>query len=330
MSAPISSELLTSIPTTPGISITDTLAEAGIKIWRYHFSEMICHEPDTRRGKDIEALHNMRVATRRLRASFKIFGNAFEPKILAPHLKGLRTTGQALGKVRDMDVFIEKVNVYKESLSARQQAQLQPLLTTWEAECAKARKKMIDYLDSEAYQQFQTSFSEFLQFAHEHNIPSGELKQHIHIIIPSLIYARLSCVMNYEAILPTITVPQLHTLRIEFKKLRYTIEFFREVLGKPAHKVIGTLKEIQNHLGDLQDADVACKQLIHWLKLWDEQQNSLPLLKRQGPDGILGYLSFQYAQRQHLMETFPAAWDTFTNETSQQALVDVLAVLQQT
>jgi CHAD domain-containing protein len=44
-----------------------------------------------------------------------------------------------------------------------------------------------------------------------------------------LIYTRLEAVRAYEAILPQATIPQLHLLRIEFKKLRYAVEFFRDV-----------------------------------------------------------------------------------------------------
>ena len=58
------------------LSSGDPLAEAGRKIMRYHFAQVIKHEPGTRLGEDIEALHDMRVATRRLRASFDVFQDA--------------------------------------------------------------------------------------------------------------------------------------------------------------------------------------------------------------------------------------------------------------
>ena len=47
-------------------------------------------ELGTRLGEDIEALHDMRVATRRMRAAFRVFGEHFEPKAVAPYLKGLK------------------------------------------------------------------------------------------------------------------------------------------------------------------------------------------------------------------------------------------------
>jgi hypothetical protein len=51
--------------TAPGIEPVDPLAEAGRKLMRFQFAEMLRHEEGTRLGDDTEALHDMRVATRR-------------------------------------------------------------------------------------------------------------------------------------------------------------------------------------------------------------------------------------------------------------------------
>jgi CHAD domain-containing protein len=322
------SDLVKESPSAPGILPDDSLAEAGLKTWRYHFAEMLRQEPGTRLGQDIEALHDMRVATRRLRASFDIFDTAFDAKTLRPHLKGLRATGRALGWARDMDVFIEKATMYRESLPARQQASLRPLIEGWQAERAEARQAMVAYLDSQPYHQFQLAFARFLQPPDESFSPLKTTGPSLRLIIPGLVYARLHAVMAYDAILPHIPIPQLHALRIEFKKFRYTVEFFREVLGKPAKPVIEMIKSLQDHLGDLQDADVATDVLRAWLDRWDEQQAALPLPKRQGPVGILGYLSYQYAVRQQLMGSFPAAWAEFIRPDFQQSIAGMIAGLQ--
>jgi CHAD domain-containing protein len=84
-------------------------------------------------------------------------------------------------------------------------------------------------------------------------------------LAPLLIYTRLASVRAFNAILPDASIEQLHGLRIEFKKLRYTIEFFREVLGEEARAVIDDLKALQDHLGDLNDAQGAIVQSPWWL-----------------------------------------------------------------
>ena len=88
----------------PGVQPDDLLAEAGRKVLRYHFTAMLRHEAGTRLGEDSEALHDMRVATRRMRAAFEVFGEVFRPKVLKTHVKRLRTAGRTLGRVRDLDV----------------------------------------------------------------------------------------------------------------------------------------------------------------------------------------------------------------------------------
>ena len=91
----------------PGLQPDDPMSEAGRKTLRFHFRRMLHHEPGTRLGEDIEALHDMRVATRRMRAAFRVFGEYYDPKAVRPYLKGLKRTGRALGAVRDLDVFQE-------------------------------------------------------------------------------------------------------------------------------------------------------------------------------------------------------------------------------
>jgi hypothetical protein len=63
--------------TEPGVLADDVLSEAGRKVLAYHFNQMLLHEEGTRLGVDIEELHDMRVATRRMRAAFEVFADAY-------------------------------------------------------------------------------------------------------------------------------------------------------------------------------------------------------------------------------------------------------------
>ena len=58
----------------------DTVAEAGRKVMRFHLARMLDREPGVRDGKDIEDIHKMRVATRRQRAAWRVFGEAFRKR----------------------------------------------------------------------------------------------------------------------------------------------------------------------------------------------------------------------------------------------------------
>jgi len=73
-----------------GMQPSDSMAEAGRKVMRYQFSEMFRNEGGTRSGDSMVSLHDMRVAVRRLRAAFRVFGDVFERGALKSYSKGLR------------------------------------------------------------------------------------------------------------------------------------------------------------------------------------------------------------------------------------------------
>lgn len=312
-----------------GLKPDDNMAEAGRKVLLFHFSVMLNHDEGTRSGEDIEDLHDMRVATRRMRAAFEIFGEAFERKALKPHLKGLRATGRALGHVRDLDVFMEKAEHYLETLPEEQRSGLNPLLDAWKAKRETARNEMLAHLDSLEYQAFVQNFNLFLQTpgAGARSYPNGPEPKLVREIAPVLIYTRLAAVRAYDAILKNAPIEQLHALRIEFKKLRYAVEFFREVLGEESKAVIADLKRLQDHLGDLNDAEVATQILRAFLDEWEPQQSALPVNERQNPEGIVTYLAARHSERYRLMVSFQDVWGEFNRPEFRRNLALAISVL---
>jgi triphosphatase len=73
---------------------------------RRHWAAFVQHEPGTRLGEDVEALHQMRVATRRLRATIALFREVL-PAQFGALRDELQWVGHELGAVRDVDVQIE-------------------------------------------------------------------------------------------------------------------------------------------------------------------------------------------------------------------------------
>ena len=62
------------------------------------------------------------------------------------------------------------------------------------------------------------------------------------------------------------SIADLHRLRIDIKRLRYVLEFFRDVLGTGVRPVIRALTRAQDHLGGLQDAEVARERIRAFLR----------------------------------------------------------------
>jgi CHAD domain-containing protein len=273
------------------------MAEAARKTFWLHFQRMLYHEPGTRLGEDIEELHDMRVATRRMRAAYQVFGDYLDMDHMAPILKGLRRTGRALGAVRDLDVFWEKTQHYMDTLPPDQPNNLEPLRAVWEGEREVARERMLAYLDSKRYARFTEDFGEFLQIPGAGALPvlaqDGEPVPHrLRHVVPVAVYQRLAAVWAYDEWVtgPDVPMERLHQLRITAKGLRYTLEYFQEVLGPEAKTVIDEVKALQDHLGDFQDAVVASNLLRDFLT-WGPWRGGLPGCQANRTPAFVGHLS---------------------------------------
>ena len=311
-------------PKTPGLEPDDSMAEAARKTFSLHFQRMLYHEAGTRLGEDIEELHDMRVATRRMRAALQVFGDYLDMDKMRPFLKGMRRTGRALGAVRDLDVFWEKTEHYLETLPADQPHDLSPLRAAWEAEREVAREKMLAYLDSKRFARFKEDFDDFLNKPGAGALPvlaeDGEPRPHrLRHVVPVAVYERLGAVLAYDEWVtgPDVPLERLHQLRITAKGLRYTLEYFVEVLGPEARPLIEEVKGLQDHLGDLQDAVVASNLLRDFLT-WGTWGHAQATGKRTPwPEepivapGVATYLATRQAELQRLVDTFPQVWVPF-------------------
>jgi CHAD domain-containing protein/DNA-binding transcriptional ArsR family regulator len=315
---------------SPGLMPDDAMSEAGRKTLWFHFLRMLKHESGTRLGEDIEELHDMRVATRRMRAAVRVFGDFFEPDVTRAINKGIRRVTRALGPVRDLDVFEEKAARYLGALPGEMQDGLDPLLETWHAQRAEARDNMLRFLDSEKYSEFKREFSEFLQTkgAGARPIAKGQpIPFKVRHVAPRLIYTRYETVRAYETVLEEAQIETLHALRIDCKYLRYTLEFMQEVLGSEVDAVIDEVKAMQDHLGDLNDAEVAIELLSEFLDGWDAAQTAIPLSQRRSAEGIVTYLASRHAEKHRLVVTFPDAWEKLNREEVRRSLALAVAAL---
>jgi CHAD domain-containing protein len=300
---------------------------------------MLHNESGTRLGEDMEALHDMRVATRRMRAAFRVFGDYFEPKAVAPYLKGLKRTGRALGAARDLDVFREKARTYRETLPVSQQSRLDEFMRVLEAQRDTARQQMIDYLDSRKYQRFVERFGEFVETEGQGSLPVGlkagePYPYRVRHLAPVAIYQRLAAMRAYDewVSIPNPPLTRLHALRIACKRFRYTLEFFREALGPETKALIREVVTVQDHLGDLQDAVVASGLLRDSL-VWgsrgdDKSGRGVPdLVTPVLAPGVAAYLAAKQSELQRLVDTFPQAWQRLQRTELSRMVAEAVVVL---
>jgi CHAD domain-containing protein len=325
-------------PGHPDLSPDDTMDQAARKILTFHFQHMLYHEPGTRAGEDIEELHDMRVATRRMRAAFRVFEDYVDGKQLKPIRKGASRTCSKLGSVRDLDVFWEKTQRYLDGLPPERQDGLMPLREAWEAEREQAREDMLAYLDSERYTEFKERSAELMQTPNAWALPAltkkGEAVPHrVRHVVPMEVYERVAGVLAYDEWVnePDISLKRLHRLRIAGKRLRYTLEFFEEVLAPQTSDLIKQMKRLQDHLGDLQDAVVASELLRDFLTwgTWGHTKGKKAKAPKEPvvAPGVAVYMADKQAELKRLLDTFPEMWAYFQTPEFKQTVTVILAPL---
>jgi inorganic triphosphatase YgiF len=144
-----------------GVDASLSLGELAFAVLRRQFAAMRAHEPGTRLGEDPEELHDMRVATRRMRAAIKIFQDAL-PERSRWLREELRHFAGVLGAVRDLDVHIEEVKGLSSGDGEEDEA-LAAVVASLERRRAEARGRMLEALDSERYARFESSFAGMLR-----------------------------------------------------------------------------------------------------------------------------------------------------------------------
>jgi len=301
----------------PPIDADSSIVIVGQQVLGFHFSRMVENEAGTILGEDIEALHDMRVATRRMRTAANLFREDFNPNAFQIIRKGLRKTGKRLGRVRDLDVLLENAQILYES-QPQNGKYLEPIIEHWLNERQPVRRRMLVYLESEKYRSFKDHFHGFLnateaQIQRRNDNPAARQKA------PGWIHDHLENVRSYQQVLTNPSLRDLHTLRIAFKGLRYTIEFFYEILGQEVYSCIELLKTIQDHLGEINDARVALERLDAILEPGN-LRNDLHAAAAQ-------YQAQQQDQLANLIERFPATWNQFAGSEFEQNLNRALSSL---
>jgi CHAD domain-containing protein len=313
-----------------GLQPTQSLAEAGKKVFGYHFHNFLKYEDAVRADENVEALHDMRVATRQMRAALRIFGQGFTPSALKFLKSGLKKTAQVLGAVRDLDVFIEKFTAYQREFSPDERLELAPLLEHCQLQRDRARTKLLAHLDSKTYKRFKAGTTIFVKEEGEgiKQIPVNKpIRHQIRHVVSSLIYSYYEALRGYEPFLENASIELLHQLRIDAKHFRYAVENFQEILGRESAIVIAETKQIQNHLGDLNDAEVACQFLENFLSHWKNVRRELTTVQSKKPAAITRYFKVKSEEREHLLITFPESWHQFNSTQLRHHLALAIAVL---
>ncbi len=234
-----------------------TAAEAAYAVLRRQFAAMLMHEAGTRLGEDPEHLHDMRVATRRMRAAMSAF-RLYVPRA-EPYRRELGWLAAVLGAVRDLDVQLENLASWRASAVARSDA-LAPLDAILRSRRDLARARMLTALNSRRYDHLIERLTAWLRRGPSRRFAPG--REPILLIGPGVIEKRYRRLRGRgDAITPASPPADYHTLRIDGKRLRYALEFLAPIYGRPAADFARRVAALQDVLGLHQDAEVAISML---------------------------------------------------------------------
>jgi CHAD domain-containing protein len=217
------------------------------------YRAVVAHDAGTRAGRDAEELHQMRVATRRLRA----FLRAGRPLLDADWAEELRLElkwlGGMLGPVRDMDVLVAHLRDDAKTLEPAERRTLGRVFGHLDAARTDARSAMLEALGSERYFRLLDRLEESVAS------PRLGADQRPLEDLAAAEFRRLRKAARALAEDPPDDA--LHDLRIRGKRARYAAELAEPVAGKAATRFIQQAKAFQDVLGEHQDAVVAEQRL---------------------------------------------------------------------
>jgi triphosphatase len=259
------------IPGTPDLGPTEvspasTMGELAFAVLRRQLAVLREKEPGARLGEDPEELHDMRVATRRLRAGLSLFESVL-PVRAQVFREELGWLGRLLGEVRDLDVQQQALAAMPAgdaigSIVADLDGHdpLADLAALLERAREAARAAMLGALDSVRWERLFKGLTAMVQQGPARRSVATRVPAEIGL--PELVLARHRLVTNAaKRAKRSGVVSDFHRLRIRCKRLRYALEFSADVYGGRTSRFVRELAALQDELGKMQDAEVASLQL---------------------------------------------------------------------
>ncbi len=272
--------------------------------------------PGVRENKDPECLHRMRVASRRFRNAFSLFPGCFPASEAKRWEKEARRVGRALGEARDADVQADSIAGWLAGLEdSRLKPGIERLLLRLSQKREKLQEKVLEALDRLERGPLKSELPEALRgLSVEMRLAcQAEAGPVVRDVALRMLTRRLAELEAFDSVAGhPERVEELHAMRIAGKRLRYTLEVFRPLLGGEAALFLEKLKEMQDLLGEIHDCDV----WTAWLPVFLEKEKCRTLrhfghgrvFARLRP-GILFLQEAYRARREERFEAFRAFWE---------------------
>ena len=243
---------------------TPPLEALGERLHR-DYLRLLAHDPGVRLADDPEDVHQMRVATRRLRAYLR----AARPLVKREWADGLREElawlGGSLGAARDLDVLLDRL---RGDLAAEADgnASARGLLKELERDRRAAYAAAAETLSEHRYLELLDRLERETQAP----VAAGRPKTRLRRVFRDELDR---CRKTFDRLGRKPTDEALHQARIRVKRTRYAAELAEHELGDEGDAFLQAAKKLQDVLGEHQDAVFAQERIGGWAAAHPKQRD---------------------------------------------------------
>jgi triphosphatase len=289
-----------------GFAPADAFIQFAYAVLQRELATLLENRPPPDRAATPDEIHQLRVAARRLRVAFRLFGRMLPSRHVTRFRADLRWFASSLGDVRDLDVYTDNFKAYVATVPLEQRDDLSGYELYLRRERADARHRATATFAAPRAAALFDDVAQFVAAA-----PSaGALRRWRSLTVRDGIRASVRRSVNRvrrlgKAVTPRSRATELHELRIKAKRLRYELEFFSTVY--PALKAPAKIcKSLQDLLGTLQDAATATARLRRYANLLRRQAGTAIALPAALVELRRGQLALARSVRLSFAEQWPA------------------------
>lgn len=325
---------------------TTPLTIFGADLLLRHLDAMMAEVPGVQEATDIEYIHRMRVASRRLRNALPVFlpalsqcsssqaisadqttpfGSSGDPesrtfspaltKKMAAWGKEIRRITRSLGAARDLDVQLEELRKFLQQNRSTSQwiPGVRRLILRLEQERSVRQVDVLKAVEHFVNSRLADKIHRLLDPLASLQDPASPPHADLFHLASQAIQQRLDeFFKRQDALQNPENLEELHAQRITAKHLRYTLEIFSPLFSNQLQPYISTCRKIQDQLGMLHDCDVWISLLPEFFSA--EKQRTVDFFGKPDAFNLLlpGLLAFQadrMALRNEMYTAFITGWN---------------------
>ncbi|MCF4166110.1 CHAD domain-containing protein [Zavarzinia compransoris] len=214
-------------------------------------------------GTDVEGVHQMRVALRRLRSGFKVFRRILGPEPSNALSDEVKWLANSLGPARDWDVFIGDVAgpVFK---ALGPDARFDRIMLQADSERRIGYGLARGAIEDERHTRLALTLGRFVAAREwREGGETGKLDGPVKKFAADVLDAHFKRVRQRGRRIMQLEAEALHGLRIEIKRLRYALEFFGSLFdAREVRRFLDGLAGLQDFLGELNDMAVSQRLIV--------------------------------------------------------------------